>query len=191
MGTLSLGFNEQAKRATLMSSFIMHNPHELSNFTEVSLKIVSYKNTKKHGVDYVDPHHTAEEERDIIEHLVSAFVQPYKEQIGILKTSITDEDANGQGWLGIMMILFYIYSSFSAIIVCQLTIVRFLEDLPTVHQQVLDDDTCALQSVEATKNVEMRNKELTQANKRNNMLTFHGFFILFLTFTILFLDWYN
>nr|GFB82964.1 syntaxin-81 isoform X1 [Tanacetum cinerariifolium] len=56
-GALSLGFNE-AKRAALMASFIIHKPRE------------------------------------------SIFVKACKEQIDILKTSITNEEWNSKGWLG-------------------------------------------------------------------------------------------
>nr|KAJ0215979.1 hypothetical protein LSAT_V11C300116720 [Lactuca sativa] len=74
--------------------------------------------TKKHPVNYVDPHHTKEEERDIIKHVFD-----------------------------------------------QLTVVRFQEAMPTVRQQGLDDDTRALQAVEATRNVEMGNKELIKPSR--------------------------
>ncbi|KAJ0678381.1 hypothetical protein HanOQP8_Chr12g0447321 [Helianthus annuus] len=38
-GALSLGFNE-AKRAALMASFIIHKPRERSHFTKAALKTV-------------------------------------------------------------------------------------------------------------------------------------------------------
>ncbi|KAK8976681.1 hypothetical protein V6N11_057280 [Hibiscus sabdariffa] len=48
------------------------------------------------------------------------------------------------------------------------------------------------QAVEATKNVELGNKELSQAIQRNSSSrTFLMLFFLVLTFSILFLDWYN
>lgn len=48
------------------------------------------------------------------------------------------------------------------------------------------------QAVEATKNVELGNKELTQAIQRNSSSrTFLLLFLFVLTFSILFLDWYN
>ncbi|KAM0067281.1 hypothetical protein Hdeb2414_s0002g00059171 [Helianthus debilis subsp. tardiflorus] len=48
------------------------------------------------------------------------------------------------------------------------------------------------QAVEATKNVEMGNKELTQAIQRNSSSrTFLLLFLVVLTFSVLFLDWYS
>ncbi|XWS65903.1 hypothetical protein CRYUN_Cryun05aG0153500 [Craigia yunnanensis] len=48
------------------------------------------------------------------------------------------------------------------------------------------------QAVEATKNVELGNKELSQAIQRNSSSrTFLLLFLFVLTFSILFLDWYN
>ncbi|WOL06255.1 hypothetical protein Cni_G14987 [Canna indica] len=48
------------------------------------------------------------------------------------------------------------------------------------------------QAVEATKNVEQGNKELSQAIRRNSgSRTFLLLFLFVLTFSILFLDWYN
>ncbi|XVE52566.1 hypothetical protein DITRI_Ditri02bG0131900 [Diplodiscus trichospermus] len=48
------------------------------------------------------------------------------------------------------------------------------------------------QAVEATKNVELGNKELSQAIQRNSgSRTFLLLFLFVLTFSILFLDWYN
>ncbi|KAL7589161.1 syntaxin-81 [Lactuca sativa] len=291
-GALSLGFNE-AKRAALMASFIMHKPRERSPFTKAALKTLESIGTLeqfliKHRKDYVDPHRTTEEERDSIEHEVSVFVKACKEQIDILKSSITDEEANAKGWLGIrgdnanadtvahkhgvVLILseslHSVTSQFD-----QLRAIRFQEainramprrkpkpkraplektettsssetrdqsEITTepmkVQQQVLDDETRALQvelsslldaardtetkmvemsalnhlmsthvlqqaqqieylydqAVEATKNVEMGNKELSQAIERNSSSrVFLLLFIAVFTFTILFLDWYD
>ncbi|KAL3650221.1 Syntaxin-81 [Castilleja foliolosa] len=48
------------------------------------------------------------------------------------------------------------------------------------------------QAVEATKNVELGNKELSQAIQRNSSSrTFLLLFLFVLTFSIIFLDWYN
>ncbi|KAL7616877.1 syntaxin-81-like [Lactuca sativa] len=66
-------------------------------------------------MDYADPYLTTKEERDIIEHVVNAFVKPCKEYIGILQPAFD-----------------------------QLTTVRFQEAMPTI-QQVLNDETCAFQ----------------------------------------------
>ncbi|CAH1430661.1 unnamed protein product [Lactuca virosa] len=291
-GALSLGFNE-AKRAALMASFIMHKPRERSPFTKAALKTLESIGTLeqfliKHRKDYVDPHRTTEEERDSIEHEVSVFVKACKEQIDILKSSITDEEANAKGWLGIrgdnanadtvahkhgvVLILseslHSVTSQFD-----QLRAIRFQEainramprrkpkpkraplektettsssetrdqsEITTepmkVQQQVLDDETRALQvelsslldaardtetkmvemsalnhlmsthvlqqaqqieylydqAVEATKNVEMGNKELSQAIERNSSSrVILLLFIAVFTFTILFLDWYD
>ncbi|MFS8028538.1 hypothetical protein Hanom_Chr16g01511751 [Helianthus anomalus] len=61
-----------------------------------------------------------------------------------------------------------------------------------IQQQLLDDETRALQAVGATKNVEMGNKELTQAIQRNSSSrTFLLLFLVVLTFSVLFLDWYS
>ncbi|TXG49870.1 hypothetical protein EZV62_025745 [Acer yangbiense] len=84
----------------------------------------------KHRKDYVDLHRTTERERDSIEHeikqlqsdlmisymdinvdylyiysshgqKVTAFIKVCKEQIDILKNSISDDEENSKGWLGI------------------------------------------------------------------------------------------
>ncbi|GJS97030.1 syntaxin-81, partial [Tanacetum coccineum] len=302
-GALSLGFNE-AKRAALMASFIIHKPRERSNFTKAALKTLESIGTLEkflieHRKDYIDPHRTTEEERDSIEHEVSIFVKACKEQIDILKTSITNEEVNSKGWLGgirgdnanadtiahkhgVVLILseklHSVTSQFD-----QLRAVRFQEAInramprrkpkrapektstgisyssnsldsrePTssetrdhgeilaepmkVQQQLLDDETRALQvelsslldaardtetkmvemsalnhlmsthvlqqaqqieylydqAVEATKNVELGNKELTKAIERNSSSrTFLLLFLIVLTFSVLFLDWYS
>nr|XP_043613723.1 syntaxin-81 [Erigeron canadensis] len=301
-GAMSLGFNE-SKRAALMASFIIHKPRERSNFTKAAMKTLESIGTLeqfliKHRKDYVDPHRTTEEERDSIEHEVSNFVKACKEQIDFLQTSITNEELNSKGWLGIrggkanadtvaqkhgvVLILseklHSVTSQFD-----QLRAVRFQEAInramprrkpkrapvktsvdvsqfsnntelrePTssetrdpgeiqaepmkVQQQLLDDETRALQvelsslldaardtetkmvemsalnhlmsthvlqqaqqieylydqAVEATKNVELGNKELTQAIDRNSSSrTFLLLFLIVLTFSILFLDWYS
>ncbi|KAL8224079.1 hypothetical protein R6Q57_019554 [Mikania cordata] len=298
-GALSLGFNK-AKMAALMASFVIHKPRERSNFTKAALKTLESIGTleqflKKHRKDYIDPHRTTEEERDSIEHEVSNFVKACKEQIDLLKTSITDEEVNSKGWLGIrgdnanadttahkhgvVLILseklHSVTSQFD-----QLRAVRFQDAInramprrkpkrapvktstdssnnlesrePTasksrdpgeiqpepikIQQQLLDDETHALQvelsslldaardtetkmvemsalnhlmsthvlqqaqqieylydqAVEATKNVEMGNKELTQAIQRNSSSrTFLLLFLVVLTLSVLFLDWYN
>ncbi|XP_071732780.1 syntaxin-81-like [Rutidosis leptorrhynchoides] len=296
---LSLGFNE-AKRAALMASFIIHKPRERSQYTKAALKTLESIETLeqfliKHRKDYIDPHRTTEEERDSIEHEVSIFVKACKEQIDFLQSSITDEEVNSKGWLGIsrdnanadtiahkhgvVLILseklHSVTSQFD-----QLRAVRFQEainramprrkpkrapektsadvtrssnnfeltssdtrdpgELQTeplkVQQQLLDDETRALQvelsslldaardtetkmvemsalnhlmsthvlqqaqqieylydqAVEATKNVELGNKELTQAIERNSSSrTFLLLFLIVLTFSVLFLDWYS
>ncbi|KAJ9553509.1 hypothetical protein OSB04_017554 [Centaurea solstitialis] len=309
-GALSLGFNEslmcdycqQAKRAALLASFIMHKPRERSHFIKAALKTLESIGTLeqfliKHRKDYVDPHRTTTEERDSIEHEISVFVKACKEQIDILKNSITDEEANSKGWLGIrgdanadtiahkhgvVLILserlHSVTSQFD-----QLRAVRFQDAINRamprrkpkrapektstdsfqsgknqearepassevrdrgevqaepmkVQQQLLDDETRALQvelsslldaardtetkmvemsalnhlmsthvlqqaqqieylydqAIEATKNVEMGNKELTQAIQRNSSSrTFLLLFLIVLTFSVLFLDWYS
>lgn len=49
-----------------------------------------------------------------------------------------------------------------------------------------------MQAVEATKNVELGNKELSQAIQRNSSSrTFLLLFLFVLTFSVLFLDWYS
>lgn len=302
-GALSLGFNE-AKRAALMASFIIHKPRERSNFTKAALKTLESIGTLEkflieHRKDYVDPHRTTEEERDSIEHEVSIFVKACKEQIDILKTSITNEEVNSKGWLGgirgdhanadtiahkhgVILILseklHSVTSQFD-----QLRAVRFQEAINRamprrkpkrapektstdisyssnsresrestssetrdhgeilaepmkVQQQLLDDETRALQvelsslldaardtetkmvemsalnhlmsthvlqqaqqieylydqAVEATKNVELGNKELTKAIERNSSSrTFLLLFLIVLTLSVLFLDWYS
>ncbi|KAM0047697.1 hypothetical protein Hdeb2414_s0008g00266221 [Helianthus debilis subsp. tardiflorus] len=68
---MSSDYCRQAKRAALMAHFIIHKPRERSHFTKAALKTVS------------------------------VFVKACKEQIDVLKTSITDEQVNSKGWLGI------------------------------------------------------------------------------------------
>ncbi|MFQ6655541.1 hypothetical protein Gotur_026060 [Gossypium turneri] len=242
----------------------------------------------KHRKDYVDRHRTTEQERDSIEHEVTAFVKACKEQIDVLKNCINDEEASSKGWLGIsyssnadtiahkhgvVLILSEKLHSVTAQF-DQMRAVRFQEAINRamprrklkkvvdsnsidtskplnlehretnenqpeplrVQQELLDDETRALQveltslldavqdtetkmvemsalnhlmsthvlqqaqqiehlydqAVEATKNVELGNKELSQAIQRNrSSRTFLLLFFFVLTFSILFLDWYN
>ncbi|KAH7548171.1 hypothetical protein JRO89_XS14G0077600 [Xanthoceras sorbifolium] len=244
----------------------------------------------KHRKDYVDLHRTTEQERDSIEHEVTVFIKVCKEQIDILKNSISEDEGNSKGWLGIrtdnsnadtiahkhgvVLILSEKLHSVTARF-DQLRAIRFqdtinkvtprrklnrvtksvsgdttskpnnleireLEELQpqplSVHQQLLDDETRALQveltslldavqqtetkmvemsalnhlmsthvlqqaqqieylydqAVEATKNVELGNKELSKAIQRNSSSrTFLLLFLFVLTFSILFLDWYG
>ncbi|KAF8397357.1 hypothetical protein HHK36_016270 [Tetracentron sinense] len=290
---LSLGFSE-SKVAAILASFIMHKPRQRSPFTKAALKTLESIEALeqfivKHRKDYVDLHRTTEQERDSIEHEVSAFVKACKEQIDILKNRITDEEGNSKAWLGlrgdnshvdtvahkhgVVLILserlHMVTAQFD-----QLRAIRFQdainramprrklnrvansespdilksnhlelrepEELPAeplrVQQQLLDDETRALQveltslldavqetetkmvemsalnhlmsthvlqqaqqieflydqAVEATKNVELGNKELSQAIDRNSgSRTFLLLFLVVLTFSILFLDWYS
>ncbi|KAH7537497.1 hypothetical protein FEM48_Zijuj03G0099200 [Ziziphus jujuba var. spinosa] len=242
----------------------------------------------KHRKDYVDLHRTTEQERDSIEHEVSAFIKACQEQIDILKNSINDEEANSKGWLGIrdksnadtiahkhgvVLSLTERLHSVTAQF-DKLRAIRFQDAISRamprrkfnritnsssvdtsksnnlelrepdqfqpeplkVQQQLLDDETRALQveltsmldavqetetkmvemsalnhlmsthvlqqaqqieqlyeqAVEATTNVELGNKELSQAIQRNSSSrTFLLLFLFVLTFSILFLDWYS
>ncbi|KAF8051036.1 hypothetical protein N665_1813s0005 [Sinapis alba] len=61
-----------------------------------------------------------------------------------------------------------------------------------VLQQAQQIEVLYDQAVEATKNVELGNKELSQALKRNSSSrTFLLLFFFVLTFSVLFLDWYS
>ncbi|XP_057510763.1 syntaxin-81-like [Actinidia eriantha] len=69
-----------------------------------------------------------------------------------------------------------------------------LNHLMSTHvlQQAQQIELLYDQAVEATKNVELGNKELSQAIRRNSSSrTFLLLFLVVLTFSILFLDWYN
>ncbi|KAF8396869.1 hypothetical protein HHK36_018504 [Tetracentron sinense] len=294
----SLGFMVglflQSKVAAILASFIMHRPRQRSAFTKAALKTLESIEALeqfivKHRKDYVDLHRTTEQERDSIEHEVSAFVKACKEQIDILKNRITDEEGNSRAWLdlrgdhshadtvahkhGVVLILserlHLVTARFD-----QLRAIRFQDtinrttprrklhrvtnsdspdiskskhlelrdpdELPAerlrVQQQLLDDETRALQveltslldavqetetkmvemsalnhlmsthvlqqaqqieflyeqAVEATKNVDLGNKELSKAIERNSSSrTFLLLFLFVLTFSILFLDWYS
>ncbi|KAF6147413.1 hypothetical protein GIB67_016770 [Kingdonia uniflora] len=60
-----------------------------------------------------------------------------------------------------------------------------------VQQQLLDEETKALQAVEATNNVGRGNKELDKAVKNNRVAgRLLCFFLFVLTFLVLILDWY-
>ncbi|KAJ0046164.1 hypothetical protein Pint_06419 [Pistacia integerrima] len=290
---VSLGYDE-SKLAAIMASFIIHKPRQRSSFTKAALKTLESIGAleqfmSKHRKDYVDLHRTTEQERDSIEHEVTAFIKACKEQIDILKNSINDDEANSKGWLGlradnsnadtiahkhgVVLILSEKLHSVTARF-DQLRAIRFQDainratprrklkrvadskaadtsrsniseirelDGPqpeslSVQQQLLDDETRALQvelsslldavqqtetrmvemsalnhlmsthvlqqaqqiellydqAVEATKNVELGNKELSQAIQRNSSSrTFLLLFLFVLTFSILFLDWYG
>ncbi|OIW03646.1 hypothetical protein TanjilG_22303 [Lupinus angustifolius] len=69
-----------------------------------------------------------------------------------------------------------------------------LNHLVSTHvlQQAQQIEHLYVQAVEATMNVELGNKELSQAIQRNNSSrTFLLLFLFVLTFSILFLDWYS
>ncbi|KAJ0103414.1 hypothetical protein Patl1_06517 [Pistacia atlantica] len=290
---VSLGYDE-SKLAAIMASFIIHKPRQRSSFTKAALKTLESIGAleqfmSKHRKDYVDLHRTTEQERDNIEHEVTAFIKACKEQIDILKNSINDDEANSKGWLGlradhsnadtiahkhgVVLILSEKLHSVTARF-DQLRAIRFQDainratprrklkrvadskaadnsksniseirelDGPqpeslSVQQQLLDDETRALQvelsslldavqqtetkmvemsalnhlmsthvlqqaqqiellydqAVEATTNVELGNKELSQAIQRNSSSrTFLLLFLFVLTFSVLFLDWYS
>lgn len=290
---LSLGYNE-SKMAAILSSFIIHKPLQRTSFTKAALKTLESIRTleqfiMQHRKDYVDMHRTTEQERDSIEHEVTIFIKACKEQIDILKNSISGEEANSRGWLGIsgdhsnadtiahkhgvVLILSERLHSVTAQF-DQLRARRFQDainrriprkkmnrvsssnatEIPKsinselrepdepqpeplrVQQQLLDDETRALQvelsslldavqetetqmvemsalnhlmsthilqqaqqiellyeqAVEATSNVELGNKELSQAIQRNSSSrTFLLLFLFVLTFSIIFLDWYS
>ncbi|KAK4834967.1 hypothetical protein QYF36_003264 [Acer negundo] len=102
---VSLGYNE-SKLAAIMASFIIHKPRQRSSFMKAALKTLESVGAleqfmSKHRKDYVDLHRTTERERDSIEHEVTAFIKVCKEQIDILKNSISDDEENTKGWLGI------------------------------------------------------------------------------------------
>ncbi|KAI4317368.1 hypothetical protein L6164_025241 [Bauhinia variegata] len=289
----SLGYDE-VKLASIMASFIIHKPRQRSPFTKAAMKTLESigeleQFLLKHRKDYTDMHRTTEQERDSIEHEVSAFIKTCQEQIDVLKNSINDEEGNTKGWLGIgagnsnadtiahkhgvVLILSERLHSVTAQF-DQLRAIRFqdainraiprrklnrvtrtgsaetskmgdvepkepnqLRDEPLrVQQQLLDDETRALQveltnlldavqetetkmvemsalnhlmsthvlqqaqqiellyeqAVEATKNVELGNKELSQAIQRNSSSrTFLLLFLFVLTFSVIFLDWYS
>ncbi|KAL6328389.1 hypothetical protein AAG906_034533 [Vitis piasezkii] len=290
---LSLGYNE-SKMAAILSSFIIRKPLQRTSFTKAALKTLESIRTleqfiMQHRKDYVDMHRTTEQERDSIEHEVTIFIKACKDQIDILKNSISGEEANSRGWLGIrgdhsnadtiahkhgvVLILSERLHSVTAQF-DQLRAIRFQDainrriprkkmkrvsssnatEIPKsinselrepdepqpeplrVQQQLLDDETRALQvelsslldavqetetqmvemsalnhlmsthilqqaqqiellyeqAVEATSNVELGNKELSQAIQRNSSSrTFLLLFLFVLTFSIIFLDWYS
>lgn len=72
--------------------------------------------------------------------------------------------------------------------------VSALNHLMSTHvlQQAQQIELLYEQAIEATKNVDMGNKELTRAIQRNrSSRTFLLLFLFVLTFSILFLDWYS
>lgn len=290
---ISLGYNE-SKLAVIMASFIIQKPRQRSPFIKAALKTLESIGALeefmlKHQKDYVDMYRTTDQERDNIEHEVTAFIKACQEQLDILKNSINADDAHSKGWRGrstddsnadtiahkhgVVLILseklHSVTSQFD-----KLRAIRFqdiiskavprrklnqvnkprsanapeysntelrepddnFEHQPVRAQQLLDDETRALQveltslldtvqetetkmvemsalnhlmsthvlqqaqqiehlyeqAVEATKNVELGNKELTQAIQRNSSSrTFLLLFLFVLTFSILFLDWYS
>ncbi|XP_041026517.1 syntaxin-81 [Juglans microcarpa x Juglans regia] len=290
---LSLGYDE-SKLAAILASFIIHKPLQRSSFTKAALKTLeSIKALEqfmlKHRKDYVDLHRTTVQERDNIEHEVSAFIKACQEQIDILKNGINSEESDSKGWLGIRAdnsnvdtiahkhgVVLILSERLHSVTIQfdQLRAIRFqdaisramprrklkrnansnsedsskpnaselreLNELQSdplrLQQQHLDDETRALQvelsslldvvqetetkmvelsalnhlmsthvlqqaqqieilyeqAVEATKNVELGNKELTQAIQRNSSSrTFLILFLFVLTFSIIFLDWYS
>ncbi|KAG6639852.1 hypothetical protein I3843_10G122000 [Carya illinoinensis] len=290
---LSLGYDE-SKLAAILASFIIHKPLQRSSFTKAALKTLeSIKALEqfmlKHRKDYVDLHRTTEQERDSIEHEVSAFIKACQEQIDILKNGINSEESDSKGWLGIRAdnsnvdtiahkhgVVLILSERLHSVTIQfdQLRAIRFQDaisramprrklkrnansnsedssksnaiELRELHelqsdplrlqQQHLDDETRALQvelsslldvvhetetkmvelsalnhlmsthvlqqsqqiellynqAVEATMNVELGNKELTQAIQRNSSSrTFLILFLFVLTFSIIFLDWYS
>ncbi|CAI0377451.1 unnamed protein product [Linum tenue] len=291
---VSAGYDE-SKLAAIMASFIIHKPKQSSPFTRAALKTLESIGALeqfmlKHRKDYMDMHRTTEQERDSIEQEVAEFVKACKEQIDILKNSISNEDTNAKGWLGIRAdssnadtiahkhgVVLILSEKLHAVTseFDKLRAIRFQDAInkriprrkqkrvvnpsstvasgildqpelketdetqlerPRLQQQLLDDETRALQveltnlldavqqtetkmvemsalnhlmsthvlqqaqqiehlydqAVEATKNVELGNKELSQAIQRNSSSrTFLVLFLFVLTFSILFLDWYS
>ncbi|CAI0377452.1 unnamed protein product [Linum tenue] len=281
---VSAGYDE-SKLAAIMASFIIHKPKQSSPFTRAALKTLESIGALeqfmlKHRKDYMDMHRTTEQERDSIEQEVAEFVKACKEQIDILKNSISNEDTNAKGWLGIRAdssnadtiahkhgVVLILSEKLHAVTseFDKLRAIRFQDAInkriprrkqkrvvnpsSTVASGILDqpelketDETqlerprlqqqveltnlldavqqtetkmvemSALnhlmsthvlqqaqqiehlydQAVEATKNVELGNKELSQAIQRNSSSrTFLVLFLFVLTFSILFLDWYS
>ncbi|TQD70820.1 hypothetical protein C1H46_043647 [Malus baccata] len=71
---ISMSYNE-SKLAAIMAKFIIHAPRQRSPFTRAALKTLESIGTLeqfmlKHRKDYVDLHRTTEQERDSIEHEV-------------------------------------------------------------------------------------------------------------------------
>jgi len=295
---VSMGYNE-SKVASTMASFIIHKPKERSPFTKaVYFTLERIKEfdqfMSKHRKDYVDLHRTTEQEKDSIEHEITAFIKVCKEQIDRLENSIRNEEANSKGWLGlsgdkfnaatiahkhgVVLILSEKLHSVTAKF-DQLRATRFQDIINRamprrkpkrvakeanpvnaalanpesreaksreadeiqaqprrLQQQLLDDETQALQvelsnlldgarqietkivemsalnhlmathvlqqaqqievifyqALEATNNVELGNRELSQAIQRNRgSRTFLMLFFFVLTFSVLFLDWYS
>ncbi|XP_022993065.1 syntaxin-81-like [Cucurbita maxima] len=290
---ISLEYNE-SKLAAILASFIIQKPRQRSPFIKAALKTLESIGALeefmlKHQKDYVDMYRTTDQERDNIEHEVTAFIKACQEQLDILKNNINEDDAHSKGWLGsrtddsnadtiahkhgVVLILseklHSVTSQFD-----KLRAIRFqdiiskavprrkpnqinkprsantfayngtelrepdnFEHQPVrAQQQLLDDETRALQveltslldavqetetkmvemsalnhlmsthvlqqaqqieflyeqAVEATKNVELGNKELSQAIQRNSSSrTFLLLFLFVLTFSIIFLDWYS
>ncbi|KAL3820149.1 hypothetical protein ACJIZ3_006054 [Penstemon smallii] len=298
---INLGYNE-SKTAAIMASFIMHKSWERSSFTKAALTTLESIGALdqflvKHKKDYVDSHRTTEQERDSIEHEVTVFIKACKEQIEVLKNSITDEEANSKGWLGVQRAnsnadtiahkhgVVLILSEKLHSVTSQFDKLRALHFQDAINrvtprrkmkrttkanapessssanidpgkegnldvrqtddnqaqpvrfqQQMLDDDTRALQvelasmldavqetetkmvemsalnhlmsthvlqqaqqieylyeqAIEATMNVELGNKELSQAIQRNSSSRTFLLLLLFVfTFGIIFLDWYS
>ncbi|KAL4374901.1 hypothetical protein AHAS_Ahas05G0228100 [Arachis hypogaea] len=66
------------------------------------------------------------------------------------------------------------------------------QQIEHLYEQLSYAAAALLQAVEATKNVELGNKELSQAIQRNSSSrTFLILFLFVLTFSVLFLDWYS
>ncbi|AQK45682.1 Syntaxin-81 [Zea mays] len=214
VAALSHGYTE-AQLAALMSSFIIRKPSPKSPFTNAAIKTLqSIRELErfivKHRRDYVDLHRSTEQERDNIEHEVGVFVKACKEQIDILKNRIHKEEKNGSGktWLGtrdessrvdLIAHQHGVVELTSLLDAVQETETKMIEmsalnHLMSTHvlQQAQQIQYLYDQAVEATNNVERGNKELSQAIQRNSSSrTFLLLFFFVLTFSILFLDWYN
>lgn len=93
----------------------------------------------------------------------------------------------------------HLFSSLVIIIICQDSLyVSPLVEVPVLGLYYITSliflypTFLFTQAVEATKNVELGNKELSQAIRRNtSSRTFLLLFLFVLTFSILFLDWYS
>ncbi|KMZ56285.1 Syntaxin 81 [Zostera marina] len=102
----SLGYTE-SKMAAVLAKFIMHKPLHTSPFIKAALKTLENIEELnhfivKHRKDYTDLHRSTEQERDNIEHEVSAFIKACKDQIDILKDKIieNEKNENSKTWLG-------------------------------------------------------------------------------------------
>ncbi|KAL9365272.1 hypothetical protein Peur_043145 [Populus x canadensis] len=244
---ISLGYNE-TRLAAIMASFIIHKPRQRSPFTRAALKTLESIGALeqfmlKHRKDYVDLHRTTEQERDSIEQevlILSEKLHSVTARFDQLR-AIRFQDAINKR-IPRRKLNRAANKNTTTVYSSKTNNLEFSEpddiqpESLRVQQQVLDDETRALQveltslleavqetetkmlemsalnhlmsmhvlqqaqqiellyeeAVEATKNVELGNKELSQAIQRNSSSrTFLLLFLFVLTFSILFLDWYS
>ncbi|KAG0448363.1 hypothetical protein HPP92_027856 [Vanilla planifolia] len=171
---VSSGYTE-SKLAALMTSFIMHKHAKRLPFTKAAIKTVLILSERLHSVTTQFDQLRSVRFQDAINRAMprrKRHKAPSKSP-EVELTNLLDAVQETETKMVEMSALNHLMSTH-------------------VLQQAQQIELLYNQAVEATKNVELGNRELTQAIQRNSgSRTFLILFLLVLTFSVIFLDWYN